>query len=579
MASNFKKMFQPLVDLFRSGGNGPVITATGTLPGGTAILPPEHARARASYQQHSAGPDSRVALSQNKMKMYHNQYKGLVLEKLQEAFHPDNYSRIRFVVHTSTNILGRIVDELSVLYESPSKRSLVQKGAIQSTEGGESQGSISDRARRVGEVEEGDSESGQGPTLLDTGDPDIDSLADLFEIDGHRNTEGEETPFDRAMKASDWDVLLDTVEKMVRFLPCVWVRPVVTYSKMTEDGRGEPESGKLSYVVYTPDVADVVVDPSNPAIAIAFWYWGEEVHEGQIRKVVHFYNSTNYWKLDDQWRPLHQQENPLGRLPVAVFRKDSPTNSYYLDGVGDDLYEATLELCILKTIQNARAKDSAFKQLAIQGGSEKDTPSDQVMGGPSPIFLGDEQTATVLDMQPALDQFTDLCEKRELFYASKYGISAAEYKSEGTPQSGFAKKLDRDKILKENRRIRKHFAKAEQDLYHLLAATLDKYPVDIIGKLPLDAELLVDFAEPVFEEDPQTQARTDALALKMNTTSILAIMQRDNPDMTEYELAKLAAKNRRINEAFMSSQQASLVSLLAGEKAETSNPQDPPEEE
>ena len=35
---------------------------------------------------------------------------------------------------------------------------------------------------------------------------------------------------------------------------------------------------------------------------------------------------------------------------------------------------------MLKTLQNARAKDFAFKQLAIQG--EKDVPADQVAGRP-----------------------------------------------------------------------------------------------------------------------------------------------------------------------------------------------------
>ena len=75
-------------------------------------------------------------------------------------------------------------------------------------------------------------------------------------------------------------------------------------------------------------------------------------------------------------------------LPVAKFEIDRSDRGLATStGTATTFTQGPSRSAMLKTLQNARAKDFAFKQLAIQG-EEKDVPADQVMGGPWPVMLG-----------------------------------------------------------------------------------------------------------------------------------------------------------------------------------------------
>ncbi len=557
--TGWRRVYEGLRNVFMGSPTTPVITVSANNP-----LTPATTAAVIQVRARVSDPviKSRQESTATKLQVWDQNLRPLVETKLRSAFHPENYARMFWVMHTSTNVLRRVINDVSVLYENPAKRSLktpeVELVEEQPTTEEPTTEPPTDPATPAPPPE---APAASEPVQLDTGEPDIDALADVLELTGAK-VGAEQSPFDKLMEAYDLDTLLDLVEKLTMICPVVWVRPMVRYSK-GPTGDNDPSTGKLTFQLYTPDAADVVEDPENPTEAIAFYYWGvETLPNGADRRVVHFWNRELYLKLDTEWRELDRQPNTLGRLPVTAFRSQLPRRGYYVDGVGEDLYEATIEVCILKTLQNARTKDGAFKQLAIQGDA-KDIPSDIVMGGPTPIVLGDENTASVLDFQPNLQAFTQMWEAREISLASTYGISAAEYKQEGVPQSGFAKKLDRDKVLKESRRRRKFFVVAEQDLYENLVATLNVNPLPGVGKLDPKAKLVVDFSEPTFEEDPNTQAQVDALELKFNTTSIIDLLRRSNPDLNDVELVRMAYRNKRINDAFMTTDQLKLADLLA----------------
>lgn len=409
-----------------------------------------------------------------------------------------------------------------------------------------------------------------------TGVPKIDALVDVLDAEVGQKQDA----FEALMKLVDLDTLLDSVEKKTRFHEAVWVRPYVTYDDVIEeklkgeDGNetgesklgGDPSTGKLTYIVYTPANADVVENPMNPSEALAFYYWGQELTEkGEMDTFIHFFTKTLYIKFDKDWAMVLEEENPLGRLPVTVFRKELPSDeSYFCKGVGRDLMEATVEFNVMRTIQNVRYRDSGFKQLALVNVDDEKVMADQILGGPTPIYIPDGGSATVLDMTPALQQMTEAIKERALELAATYGITAAAYKADGAPQSGFAKKLDRDQVLKENRRIRKFFAVGEKDLYNLTALTLNHQPIDGIGTLNPDAEYAVDFGEPSFEENPTEQNPMDAQAMKLNKTNIVEILRRDNPDLTDAQLVRMAYRNQRINEAFTTPQAMKLIDVLSG---------------
>lgn len=565
--NGFRRMASAIQRFFTGGGGGTFIVSGS---GGTAVSDTAASKVEglsiAKTVQAEPTLKTRQQCVKDKLAVYDNDFRAILTQRLRLSFHPENFNRIKFVLHSSTNVLRRITDDISILYENPAQRSLKEDAkASQTSDGSPDQGNVNQDPAVAPPAAPPLAQDATAPAVtpadIGTGNEEIDALADVLELSGSKDT-NEETPFDKLMAAYDLDVLLDSVEKLCTFCPVVWVRPIVTYEQDAQ-GNNDASTGRIDYRVYLQDTADVVIDPNDPTKAIAFYYYGEEIGPKGMRRVIHFWNSQVYAKLDDTWRLI---DNPiphtLGRLPVTPFQIHLPRNGYYVDGLGEDLYEATLEICLLKTIQNSRAKDSGFKQLALQG-DPKNIDQDIVMGGPAPIILGDEGVATILDFQPNLDAFTTMFEQRELSTAGTYGISAAEYKSEGTPVSGFAKKLDRDKVLKESKRRRKFFAKAEQDLYSLTATILKAYPIPSIGQLNPAAVLQVDHAEPTFEEDPQHEMSSYAQKLKFNIMSIIDILRNDNPDLNDVDLVKIANKNKRINDALLSKDQLRLIDLLA----------------
>lgn len=547
----------PGLGRFFGGGDGESPTAAAPGP----QTAPE-ARQAQSWQQRENTTNSqnreaksRMQISGEKMRVWENRFYSLIVERLKAQFHPENYARMKLSVHTSTNLLTSVAREVSVLYEEPARRRLLPKKTSQT------EGAKVDNAGQGDALEDAIDEAVETQPRVDTGDPEVDGLAEV--LPPVEAKPEEETPFDRLQKASDWDTLLDTVEQLTVHQPVVWVRPVVT-GPLTADGLLDPQTARLDYVIYTPRDADVVPDADNPKRAKAWWYSADEIDSatGKVVSVIWLHNEEAIIKYDAQWKELGRFENKVKRLPVTAFRRRIPINKYFADGEGDDLFEGTIELCCLKTIQNARARDSGFKQLAITGVDPKDLPQDMLMGGSPPIIIPDQGSAEVLDLQPALEQFTDLCRERSNELRQKYGIHV-DAQTAGAPESGYAKKLRMAKILKESRRLRKHFAEAEKDLYQLVATTLKVFPVTAIGDLDPAAELQTDFGEPRFEENPHEQAKTDALDLRMNKRSIIDVLRDSNPDLTDEELLELAHRNRRINDVFMTADQVRLTDVLA----------------
>lgn len=609
-----------------AGGHDGVQYAGKVLPA-TALL----AKRRVKEVEGYNGIQSRMEEAKVKQQVWNNELEPLILDKLAQMFHPENYIRMRLQPNASQNLMRRIVEDISCLYENKADRYLDEDREAAEKQGQTEQTSA-DAAKNKKPMPEQDDENpaedaapdeenpedapsdaadresaaedqtpdeekpedavppkkdGTQPPpsapALQTGEPDVDALIEVLDLEGSEKR-AKESPLDKLYEMSDLDIVLDTVEKLCRIHEAVWVRPLVTYGKKelvkvpVKDANGndtnetmdvlmgDPATGKLSYIIYTPAEADVIPDPANPSQAIAFYYFGEELNErGEMDQVIHFFSEEHYWKMNKDWKPVLDQENILGRLPVTVFRKELPSNNdYFCNGVGRDLLQATMNACILRTIQDARYRDTGFKQLALMNVDPDNVPADQVMGGPSPVYIPDGGSATVLDMTPNLRDMTDTLKERILEVAASYGITAADFKLEGGPQSGFAKKLDRDKVLKENRRIRKFFAAAEKDLYNLTALTLAQFEIKDAPKLDAEKTFCIDFAEPSFDEDPKTQASIDATRIKLNTMSIIDVLKRENPDLNEAELVEMAYKNKRINEVLIPSNSMKLIDILSG---------------
>lgn len=487
--------------------------------------------------------------SDRALKMYRNDFQDQVLGALSSMFAKESFEAMKLYVHSSTNILERVVRETCRLYQEPATRYL--------------RGMETDRAGRRR------SATGRISELMSLDDlqlmqEDVGPDSETAVSEAPEAKKAGKLPFENYLRVADPDALMSEVQRLWTFQPVVWVMPLV---RERRDG-----SMKLVFDVYTPSVADVEFDPSDPTEPVNFITWRDEVVESKTsgltkrskERVYYEWTFDTFAKYDRDHQLLDEQPNLLGRLPIVACRGGMAVDGYFLEGVGDDLYEATLEISVLRTLESKAFLWASFKQLALHGRLEN-IPPEQVMGNPAhPIYLGESaDKAEVLNFAPDLAQLRESITQRIQDIATKYGISPASWTMSERAQSGFSKKMDQATIIRNNREQRKWAAKAESEIYKLTALTLQHHPVDEIGKLDPDAEYVVDFVDPKFEEEPIVQARADALDLKLNKVSILDLVLRDNPDLTDEEAVQQIALNRAINERFLTANESSLLDLLA----------------
>ena len=127
---------------------------------------------------------------------------------------------------------------------------------------------------------------------------------------------------------------------------------------------------------------------------------------------------------------------------------------------------------MLKTLQNAR--EGLRLQATRDSGRKKDVPADQVMGGPWPVMLGESATATVLDLQPNLDQYTQLAKERARDLENKPGI-VVDVESAGAPRAATRRNPHVGDDPREQAH-RPHFARCERDLFAKIRRLLEVRP-------------------------------------------------------------------------------------------------------
>lgn len=519
----------------------------------------------------------RRELASRIVRMIRNDFADLVDENLRAIFAKENFEHLRLHIHAHTNILGRVVEETCLAYQEPATRYLkgLSLDAARSTVSGQLGELLRLTDQELAALEGNDASGGGSPTPAGAAaeEPGPGGAPEPQDAgDASRGEEGRAADaFEEYLEEADIDTVMDEVQRLGRVLPVLWLFPLV---RVRDDG-----SVGLDFDVYTPANATVETDHSNPTLATAFVTWVDVEERGERRRFYYRWTATTIEKLNEERKPVRDGDpivgdgiNHLGRLPVTACRLGKATDCYYLDGKGGDLYDATLEVCVLRTLQNARFRDSSFKQLLIDGRPE-DVPADQVMGNPAiPIYVS-EGTAQVLDLQTNLEQLSGVVKERLLDIARAYGISPSSWTMSEKAQSGFSKKMDLAKVLALNLKDRKWLARIERDLYRLVAigVTAGVYNIPALAGLDPEAQYVVDFTDPRFEEEPKAQAEADARDVVIGKLSVLDLIMRDNPDLTEHEALALLARNRLINERFggiagAKAKGASVLEILAGTK-------------
>lgn len=283
-----------------------------------------------------------------------------------------------------------------------------------------------------------------------------------------------------------------------------------------------------------------------------------EYEDGEVKSVKYYVKSYKsglerwaYWDKESHYYidmnkgegtivPVEGNEemvNPFGELPFVFMHNGWRDENFWDVYTGDDLVNGTLDVSIHITFLNHIIKSQSFKQLVGKGDNISGL-NGQVLDPLSILTLSGQNTeVSVLDMQSNYEQLWNVINEMSNSLAINYGIAPSQFRMTGQVSSGFALQMENLKLDKFIREQQNDFKYYEKELFYMMQMVSEYY-----GK-PITGDISIDFAEPTYPIDAQTQLTRDKDSIDLGLTSPAEILQRENPDLTDAEALLKVSNN------------------------------------
>jgi hypothetical protein len=321
----------------------------------------------------------------------------------------------------------------------------------------------------------------------------VDELAGLYIEEPQRElvdgTDKDKELFQRITEEAQLNSVMDTNNKLVKLCKTTLVRPV------WRDGEG------IRYVIYTPNMFDVLENPQDPTKPLAIIYannydqeqyrtindmhFEETKRQNQftgINVVYHVWTATKYFtfgiELDKKNMPqivIHNNpeneanENPYGTLDIFVpFRDDYAYDGFFCDG-GDDLVITNELINVKKTELNYLTKMQSFGIPVRKGAGDTKTvfiadPS-MTVDLPADTEISKGADFKFESPDPKIAELTDDINFKLRTLAMKYKLNPEMFSSSGERSSAESIQLQNFYLSKAIKRDKPRYALAETRLF------------------------------------------------------------------------------------------------------------------
>ena len=217
----------------------------------------------------------------------------------------------------------------------------------------------------------------------------------------------------------------------------------------------------------------------------------------------------------------------------------------FFSACDEALINAQETLNVLLTSLNQLTKYQSFSQPVMTGIDVK-TP---IIVDPSrpiriPASMRDEQPGKFEFITPnakigdILEEIAALVERT----CSRYGISMAAVRGNSSSTSGYAMKIQESRL--ERKRVDSTpLCRAALLQWWEIVKTIHNTHNATAAKVPQDAELIIDFVEPEYNNDPATTLDIQIKEIEQGLVSPVDILMRRNPDLDESAAKALYEKN------------------------------------
>lgn len=249
-------------------------------------------------------------------------------------------------------------------------------------------------------------------------------------------------------------------------------------------------------------------------------------------------------------------------LPFVIFHKDYPINAVWNTTGGGDLVNGTKQVGVLLTYLNYLIKMASFKQRYFKGIPLDDVPMTLVHDPAFTLVVSNpEGDVGVLDFQVALKEIWELIYSKIGAIANNYGMSLDNFRLTGDAQSGYALRIKNrglEKIVEEQIKLYRWHERELFEKTKIINNTA--YPKK---KIADNGDFKIDFVEQEYPEAPEEERQQWKFDISMGAKSIADYAMSVNPDLkTQDEAIEYIKSNDEINKTIEAETGISVATLL-----------------
>jgi hypothetical protein len=490
---------------------------------------------------------------QNLVNIYHDNWWYIIFEELGRQVSKETLDKYQFLLTQELNILKRVVNDLSVIYNKPAKRKAVIEGK-EISENGETK----DNKQLIDAYEELTKDSNKDEALKY-----VNRYTNLT-----NNVMLKPTYRDDKL---EYDIyMFNNVE--IYTDPEDWkeIIAVKYYHGLNVDPEGSASyftnSATINNPVYMPffkldEGKGYTGGMVQDYYSCVLWVKKDMKNNGIIEDngntknlkggTIYYITPTEDYEMiteEEDIPYLDSDGEPI--LPFVLYNRVYPVDNLLNFTEGNDLRDLTVNSAVLMVWLNSVEKYQSFKQIVFNTDDPDSIPTDIKMGPGDAIVNPTKEgggSVEVLDLQSDIKAKYELIKERIMQVLTGYGISPQNFTMSGSPTSGFALKISNIGKIESRESQLPLYANKEQELFDIERIIWNYH--NPTSTIPDEAKLEVDFAELNFPKSPEESIKEDEFNIRHNVITEIDLIRRNNPDFTEEQALEEFQKNKAFNEA------------------------------
>lgn len=477
--------------------------------------------------------------------IYKDNWDQIILSELEDQFTENTYNKLKWLITKELNLLKRWVNDISLVYKKPCKREAVIENEIENEDTQE----IEVKKVKDKNYEIMKKQTNKKDVVMQLCNRYTNLMNHVLLKIVYRNNK------------IDYDVLFfDNCE--IYCDPEDWSRIIaikyykgmqlpVEYSKYAESSTS---SATMSSDDRFKSQYGTPIHKFKESVIYALNDTKEIINEQEIKYTkgyIYTFKQAGEEEILVKTEPIpYTDENGNAILPFVLFSKEMPVNQLLDFSTGNDLRDANINIAINLIHLNSLMKYQSYKQLYMSVDDRTKVPEKLKTDPATVIILENGETASTigtLDLQAAIYEIWKYIKERITTVLAQQGIAPQNFELSGTPQSGFALKINNIGKL-EAREFQLPMYSEYEDQIFVIERIIWNYH-NTGQKIDIQTKLVKDFGEIEFPMSPMEKQQLFNFEKLNNAKTSIDLIMDNNPDLTRKQAEEEFFKNKQFNDA------------------------------